>query len=97
MPVRLIAPVPALVSVKVWAALVVPTFWLANVRGVGDNVPTLVVAVPERPTDAGVAVKSPPIVSDPANGPDWVLLGANTTLTVQLAPTAITLEQLLVA
>jgi hypothetical protein len=85
-----------LVSVKFWAALLVPTFWFANVRTVGESVPTLVVAVPERLTDAGVAVKSPPIINDPANGPDWELLGAKTTLTVQLAPAAITPEQLFV-
>ena len=69
-PVRLITPLPMLVSVKVWGALVASTFWLANVKAVGESAPALLVAVPERLTDDGVAVKSPPTVSDPPNGPD---------------------------
>jgi len=52
--------------------------------------------VPERLTDDGVAVKSPVMVNGPANAPDWTLVGAKTTLTVQLAPTGINPEQLFV-
>src|SRR5215472_13335393 len=96
MPLKVMGILPVLVSVSVCAALVVPTTWLPNVRDVGESVPALVVAVPEMLTDDGVAVKSPVIVSDPVNGPDWAPLGAKTTLSVQLAPTAITPEQLFV-
>ena len=34
------AAVPELVTVTVWAALVVPTFWLLKIRLVGFNVTT---------------------------------------------------------
>lgn len=62
---RLIGTVPVLESVTVCETLVDPTTWLPNVRAVGESVPVSASAVPERLTEDGVAVKSPPIVREP--------------------------------
>jgi hypothetical protein len=76
--------VPMFVSVTTWAALLVPTFWLPNVRVVG--VTFTPVAVPVRDTVCGfpgaLSLIETDAVFDPAE------LGRNVTLIVQLAPAA---------
>jgi hypothetical protein len=75
----------ALVTVTVWAALVVPTFWPAKVSDADDTVtgitPTplsaTVCVVPTTLLELSVMVKVPLLVT--------VLVGVKVTLTVQLA------------
>src|SRR5271155_398441 len=78
----------------VLAALVVPTFRLANVRLVGETV-TGDEPVPVRVTVCGLFVASSANVSVPVEAP--VAVGENVTPTVQVAAAAILGEQVLLA
>jgi hypothetical protein len=83
------APVPVFLTVTTWAAVVVPTLTVPNASEVGDSDSVRVVAalpVPVKATEAGVlvpllATTSVPVEADAA-------VGLYSTETVQLAPTA---------
>src|ERR1017187_10410675 len=89
------APVPVLLSVTDWAALVVPTFWLANVRlpAVSDTIgaPT---PVPERVTVWGDPAALSVMVTDALRIPAAV--GVKVTEMLQLPPAATLAPQVLV-
>lgn len=87
--------VPLLVSVTVCAALLLPTFCPANVRLVGFRLTVAgVVPVPLSVTVPGELAAFEVTVSVPVRLPFAV--GVNVTLTVQLAPPASEVPQLLV-
>ena len=87
--VILSAALPVLESVIVWAALVVPTFWLANVNEAGERLAAAVDAAtpePVRLTVWGLPVALSVTVTAAVLVPDAV--GLNVTLIVQVAPAA---------
>ena len=89
------AAVPVLVSVTVWAALVVPTVWLANVRLVDDKLTTgIATAVPVSETACGLEAALSVSVIAPVSVPAAV--GLKVTEIVQLAFTARLVPQVLV-
>ncbi len=88
---------PVLDSVTVFATLVVPVVWDGKVRLVGENVTTGVVAVtpmPVRATLCGEPVTLSEMVRVPARLP--VAAGVKVTATVQVAPAATLVPQVLV-
>src|SRR5579864_3102314 len=94
MLVMVSAPVPELVSVTVWAALVVFRFWLPKLRVVGAMLMLAGTPAPDRATVCGlpVALSVTEIV------PGWlpVAVGVNVTLMEQWAPAAREAGQVLV-
>ena len=90
------AALPELVRVIVWAALVAPTAWLAKVRLAGDKLAAgaLAVAVPEKVTDCGLPVALSAMLRVVVLAP--AAEGLNMTWTKQLAPAASAPPQLLV-
>ena len=87
--VMLKAALPVFESVIAWAALVVPTFWLANVNEVGDRDAVEVdVETPEpvRAAVCGLPVALSVTVTVAVLVPDAV--GLNVTLIVQVPPAA---------
>ena len=87
--VILSAALPVLESVTVWAELVVPTFWLANVNETGDRDAVEVdVDTPEpvRAAVCGLPVALSVTVTVAVLVPDAV--GLNVTLIVQVPPAA---------
>src|ERR1035441_2664132 len=86
---------PVLLSVTDWAALVVPTFWLANVRlpEVSDTIGTAT-PVPERVTVWGDPAALSVMVTDALRLPAAV--GVNVTEMLQLPPAATLAPQVLV-
>jgi hypothetical protein len=89
------AALPVLLSVKVWAELVVPTAWLPKARVVGERLATgfVLAPVPERVAVWGLPVALSVRVTEAAKDP--LAAGMNVTLTVQLAPAATLAPQLL--
>lgn len=86
--------VPVFLTVTIFAALVVPTVWAANVSLAGVTVTMTVPAeapVPERLTVCGEFVAWSVIKIEPVRVP--VVVGVNVTLTVQFVPAASVLVQ----
>ena len=78
---------PALVTVTVWAELIVPTSWLRNVNAVGMTVATGIVPVPVSATvSVGASGSLVLITMLAARAP--ITVGVNVTLTAQFAPAA---------
>jgi hypothetical protein len=88
------APLPLLVRVVVWAVLLVPTDWLPKERLVGERPSTGAVPVPERLTAWGLPPALSLMLIEAARLP--LAVGVKVTLTVQLAPAASELPQVLV-
>ena len=90
------AAVPELVTVTVWAVLVVPTFWLLKTRLVGFNVTpgALVTPVPLKAIVCGLPVALSVRATDAVLEP--VALGVKVTLIVQDALAASDAGQLFV-
>src|ERR1039457_756674 len=89
------APVPVLLSVTDWAALVVPRFWLANVRlpAVSETIGTPT-PVPERVTVWGDPAALSVMVTDAPRLPAAV--GVKVTEILQFPPAATLAPQVLV-
>jgi len=94
MLVMLRAAAPELVSVTVFAALVVFTKWLPKAKLVGDKLTAGVAPVPERLTACGL----PLALSVTVMVPGWLpmAVGVKVTLMEQLAPAATEAPQVLV-
>ena len=86
MLVIVIATVPVLLNVIVCAALVVPTFWLPNLRLVAENPRVEVMPVPVRLTICGLLLALSKMLRKALSAPNW--LGWNWSVIVQLAPGA---------
>ena len=87
--------VPLLVRVTAWAALLVPTCWLANVRVVLDKVTAGAIPVPLRLTVCGLPAPLSVMDTVPVRVP--VVVGVKVTLMVQLAEAANDAPQVLVS
>ena len=87
-------PVPEFVTVKDMGALVVSTVCDGNVKVVGAGITMTVVPVPDRVTVWGEVAALSVIVMVPGRLP--LVVGANVTLIVQVAPPANVVPQLLV-
>ena len=85
---------PVLLNVRFWAALVVPTSWLANVRLAGDNPAAGAIPLPLRPTVCGLPLALSVTDRVPVRVP--VAEGLKLTLIPQLAPALKPPPQLLV-
>ncbi len=72
---------PVFVNVMLCAALVVLTFWPANVKVAGDKLTADAIPVPVRPTVWGLPLALSVIVMAPVRVP--VAVGVNVTLIVQ--------------
>ena len=90
------AALPVLVRVMVWAALVAPTAWLANVRLVGERLADGIAPCPSRRGSRvwGLPLALSATLSEAVQLP--LAEGLKVTLIVQLAPAATELPQLLV-
>ena len=88
------AALPVLLRVRVWAALVVPTDWLAKVRLVGERLTTAAAPVPERLTVCGLPLALSVMLTEAVRLP--LAEGLNVTLIVQLLPAATELPHVLV-
>src|SRR5205807_2094251 len=75
---------PVLLKVTVWAALVVPTSWLANVRLAGNSPAAGAIPLPLRATVCGLPLALSVTDSVPVRMP--VAVGLKLTLMLQLAP-----------
>jgi hypothetical protein len=98
MLVMLKLPVPVLLSLTDWAALVVPTVWLVKVRLVGDKDTVgdpLEVPDPVRLTVCGLPLALSVMVRVPLRVP--VAVGVKVTLIAQVEPAATPLPQLFVS
>jgi hypothetical protein len=86
---------PVLVSVTIWTALVVPTFWLPNCKlvAVSEAAGPEATAVPERVTDWGDPDALSGMLSDALRLP--VAVGVNVTEMMQFPPDARLVPQLL--
>src|SRR5271157_5953949 len=91
---RLKAAAPPLVRVAVRTPLVVLTGWLLNERLLGDRLTVAEVPVPLRLRDCGLPLALSVKLTEADRLP--VAVGSNVTLTVQLAPAATELPQVLV-
>ncbi len=91
--VMLNAALPVLLSVTLWALLLVPTFWVPKLSDVGLTLAAGAVPVPLNETLCGLPAASSVIVTEPMRVP--VAVGVKLTLMVQLAPAAIDVPQLL--
>ena len=89
------AAFPVLLRVTLCAALVVPTFWLLNVRLVGETLAPAAAPVPVRLTVCGLPAALSEILTVAVRVPDAV--GVNFTLIVQLLFAATELPQVLVS
>jgi len=89
------AAFPALLRVTLCAVLVVPTFWLLNVRLVGKTLAAAAAPVPVRLTVCGLPAALSEMLTDAVRVP--VAVGVNVTLIVQLPPAATELPQVLVS
>jgi hypothetical protein len=85
---------PVFCSVKVWGPLVVPRFWLLNVRGVVGTLATGALPVPMRFTVCGLPWALSAMLTAAVRLP--MAAGVNVTLIVQLPFTATVLPQVLV-
>jgi len=85
---------PVLVRVTAWAVVVVPTDWLPKDRLLGEKVTAGAVPVPERITVCRLPAALSVMVSAAERLP--LADGVNVTLSVQLAPAASELLQVLV-
>jgi hypothetical protein len=83
-----------LLNVTVWAGLVVPTSWLANVRLAGDSAAAGEIPLPLRATVCGLPLASSVTDRVPLRVP--VAVGVKLTLILQLAPLPKLALQLLV-
>jgi len=86
---------PVLLRVTLCAALVVPTFWLLNVRLVGETLIVTVAPVPVRLTICGLPAALSEMLTNAVRVP--VAVGVNVTLIVQLPPAASELPQVLIS
>jgi hypothetical protein len=86
---------PVLFSVTAWAALVVPRFWLLNVRLVGETAANGPLPVPVKFTVCGLLVALSVRVNVAVRVPGPV--GVNVILMVQLPPAATELPQVFVS
>src|SRR5581483_9985322 len=75
---------PVLVTVTVWFALELPTFWLPNESDAGDTVPVVTKPLPLRETVWGLSGASSVRVIEPFRVPPVV--GVNVIWKVQLDP-----------
>ena len=73
-----------LLNVRLWAALVVPTSWLANVRLAGDSPTAGAIPLPLRATVCGLPLALSVTDRVPVRVP--VAVGLKFTLILQLAP-----------
>ena len=90
------AAFPVLLSIALEAALVLPTFWLPNVRLVTERLAIAVtVPVPARLTVCGLLGALSKMLIDAVRVPAAV--GVNVTLIVQLAPAPTELPQVVVS
>ena len=94
MLVMLKAALPVLLSVTVWAVLVVPTDWLPKARLVGERGSKGAVPVPERLTVCGLPLALSVMLTEAVKLP--LAAGVNVTLMVQLLPAATELPHVLV-
>jgi len=85
---------PLFLTVTVWAALVVPVFWLPKTSDVGDNV-AADTAVPARVAVCGLPVALSVTETDALRAP--MAVGLNVTLMEHLPPTATLVPQVLVS
>ena len=83
-----------MLNVTLWAALVVPTNWLANVRFAGDSPAAAAIPLPLRVTVWGLPLALSVTDRIPLRVP--VAAGVKLTLILQLAPAAKLPPQLLV-
>ena len=83
-----------MLNVTVWAGLVVPTSWLANVRLAGDSPAAGATPVPLRAAVCGLPLASSVTDRVPLRVP--VVVGVKFTLILQLAPLPKLAPQLLV-
>src|SRR5882724_1748960 len=79
-------PVPPLVRVTVFAVLVVPMFWAAKLRLVGERLAVGAVPVPLRLTACGLPAALSAMLNAPVRKP--VAVGVKVTWMVQPTPTA---------
>jgi hypothetical protein len=87
---------PVLLRVTLCAVLVVPTFWLLNVRLVTERLAVAdAVPVPVRLTVCGLPAALSEMLTNAVRVP--VAVGLNVTLIVQLPPAATELPQVLVS
>lgn len=89
------AAVPLLVSVTVWAALVVPTSWLPKLRLVAERLTAGATPVPLKLITWGLPAASSVTLIWPVRVP--VEVGAKVTLNAQLAPAATVEPQVFVS
>jgi hypothetical protein len=89
------AAFPVLLRVTLCAVLVVPTFWLLNVRLVTERPAVAAVPVPVRLTVCGLPAALSEMLTDAVRVPAAV--GVNVTLIVQLPPAATELPQVFVS
>ena len=82
-----------MLNVTVWAGLVVPTSWLANVRLAGDSPAAGAIPLPLRATVCGLPVALSATDRVPVRVPEAV--GVKFTLMLQLAPAPRLAPQLL--
>jgi len=85
---------PELVTVTVWAVLVVPTFWPANVRLPVDRPTAAPVPVPVKVALCGLPLALSETLTVPVRLP--MAAGVKVTLIVQLPPAATEVPQVLV-
>ena len=83
-----------MLNVTLWAALVVPTSWLANVRLAGDSAAAGAIPLPTRATVCGLPLALS--VTDRVPLRVFVPVGVKLTLILQLAPVPKLAPQLLV-
>jgi hypothetical protein len=95
MLVMLKAAFPVLLRVTFCAALVVPTFWLLNVRLVGERLVPAAAPVPVTLTVCGLPAALSEMLTVAVRVP--VTVGVNVTLIVQLPPAATELPHVLVS
>ena len=83
-----------MLNVTLWAALVVPTSWLANVRLAGDRPAAGAIPLPLRAAVCGLPLALSAMVTEAVRVP--VAEGVKVTLIEQLAPAATEVPQVLV-
>jgi hypothetical protein len=88
------AVLPVLLRLIACAALLVPTNWFPNDRGLGDRVTVDATPVPVKATVCGLPLALSAIVRVPLRAPAAV--GVKVTLIAQLAPAATPVPQVLV-
>ena len=86
---------PVLLKITLSATLIVPTFWLPNVRLVGERLAVAATPVPVRLTICGLPAALSEMLTDAVRVPAAV--GVNLTLIMQLLFVATELPQVLVS